>query len=174
MNQKTRVAIGLGSNLGDRAEMLRRAASLIAEDVLENAVTSQIYETPPWGVLDQPLFLNAVIVGWSEWLPPSLVAYLKNLEKTLGRQPGIRFGPRLIDLDLLVFGETIWKSDGVTVPHPRLMEREFALRPLAELWPDWRHPTDRITAREGWKLIRDTAHDSARDYGPLPLSTGNR
>jgi 2-amino-4-hydroxy-6-hydroxymethyldihydropteridine diphosphokinase len=174
MTKKTKIAIGLGSNLGDREGMLQRAADCIAEDVIEGSATSEIYETAPWGILEQPLFLNAVMTGWTQWSPPSIVTYLKTLEQELGRTPGPRFGPRLIDLDLLVFGESVWESEGVIVPHPRLMERDFVLKPLAQLWPDWRHPRHLITAREGWERIREIQPDSAKDLGPLPLNIMTR
>lgn len=140
MKQLTRVAIGLGSNRGDREAFLRAAAHRLVEELLEKAAGSSVYETEPWGVADQPKFLNAVVTGWSEWKPPAVLNFLKQLERELGRTPAERYGPREIDLDLLAYGEISWASDGVVVPHPRLPERDFVLVPLGEVWPDWRHP----------------------------------
>jgi 2-amino-4-hydroxy-6-hydroxymethyldihydropteridine diphosphokinase len=140
LNQRLKIAVGLGTNLGDRAQMLTLAATALAEDLLENAHCSSVYETNPVGLTEQPLFLNAVMTGTTEWKPPAILNFLKTLERNLGRVPGILNGPRLIDLDLLIYGETEWHSEGIEVPHPRLVDREFVLAPLIELWPEWRHP----------------------------------
>lgn len=148
MKQLTKIAVALGSNLGDREAFLRSAAATLALDFLERASGSSIYETEPWGVSDQPMYLNAVVVGWSEWKPPAVLNFLKQLERDLGRQQTVRFGPREIDLDLLAYGEQTWNSDGLIVPHSRLAEREFVLVPLAEVWPEWRHPGLGKTALE--------------------------
>jgi 2-amino-4-hydroxy-6-hydroxymethyldihydropteridine diphosphokinase len=148
MRQLTKVVIGLGSNLGDREGYLRRAAERLAEEFLEGAVASSVYESEPWGVLDQPKFLNAAITGLSEWKPPAMMNYLKTLERELGRTDSVRYGPREIDLDLLAYGELVWNSEGVIVPHERLPERNFVLLPFAELWPEWRHPALEKTAAE--------------------------
>ncbi len=140
MLQLTKVAIGLGGNQGDRLDFLKRAAERLAEEFLQEAKASSVYETEPWGVTDQPKFLNAVVVGLSEWKPPAIVNFLKTLERDLGRKQTERYGPREIDLDLLVYGSVEWSTEGVVVPHERLAERDFVLMPLAEVWPDWRHP----------------------------------
>ncbi len=135
-----KVAIGLGSNLGDRRKNIRTAWERLSDDFLMDAKLSRIRESEPWGVTDQPDFLNAVGVGMSLWKPPGIVNYLKNLERELGRVETIRFGPRFIDLDLIAYGEEIWNEGGVQVPHPRMHERDFVLIPFQELWPDWKHP----------------------------------
>ena len=127
----TRAYIGLGSNLGDREESIRRAAELIGARRL-----STIRETEPWGIENQPSFLNAVARLETDLAPRRLLDRLLEVERTLGRtREGIRFGPRTIDLDLLLYGEETIDEAGLQVPHPRLHERRFVLEPLAELEP---------------------------------------
>jgi 2-amino-4-hydroxy-6-hydroxymethyldihydropteridine diphosphokinase len=124
--------VGLGANLGDRECQLRRAAELIEAERL-----STIRETEPWGLADQPRFLNAVAELDTDLAPRALLERLLEVERSLGRvRTGPRWGPRAIDLDLLLFGERSVDEPGLTVPHPRLPERLFVLEPLAELAPD--------------------------------------
>jgi 2-amino-4-hydroxy-6-hydroxymethyldihydropteridine diphosphokinase len=128
--------VGLGSNLGDREALIRRAAELIGASRL-----SSLYETEPWGYVDQPSFLNAAAEVETRLAPRSLLDYLLDVERRLGRERvGHRWGPRTIDLDLLLYGEEVVDEPGLQVPHPRLLEREFALRPLAELIPAHKIP----------------------------------
>jgi len=140
MVQNIKIAVALGANLGDRLATLRRAANRLSHDLLLNSRSSSVYESDPWGILEQPKFLNAVLVGDCEWKPPAIVNFLKQLELELGRKPGPRFGPREIDLDLIAYGNEVWESPGVVVPHPEMAKREFVLAPLNELWGDWQHP----------------------------------
>jgi 2-amino-4-hydroxy-6-hydroxymethyldihydropteridine diphosphokinase len=133
-----RAYVGLGSNMGDREQMLWGAIHMLAfnPDVDVVAVSS-IRETDPVGVLDQPPFLNAAVAVDTELDPHALLGLLLAVERELGRtREGPRFGPRTIDLDLLLYGEEVVEEPGLTVPHPRLHERKFALEPLAELDPD--------------------------------------
>jgi 2-amino-4-hydroxy-6-hydroxymethyldihydropteridine diphosphokinase len=109
---------------------------------------SSIYETPPWGVLDQPAFLNQVVKGKTYLKPEALLAALKRLEKHMGRQPTVRYGPRLIDLDILFFDDLVLEAPGLTIPHPGLAERAFVLAPLADLAPELIHPVLGKTVRE--------------------------
>lgn len=134
----TRAYIGLGSNLGDREASLRGAlAALVAEPDVELVAVSALRETDPVGYADQPRFLNAAAEVETTLSPRELVARLLAIERTLGRtRVGPRFGPRTIDLDLLVYGAEVVDEPGLTVPHARLHERRFALEPLAELAPD--------------------------------------
>ena len=124
--------VGLGANLGDREESIREAAELIGA-----ARISSIRETEPWGVTDQPLFLNAVAeLDWPG-SAEELLERLLEVERDLGRvRDGSRWGPREIDLDLLVFGSEAIDEPGLTVPHPELADRLFVLEPLAELAPE--------------------------------------
>lgn len=128
--------VALGSNLGDREATIRRAAELIGARRL-----STIRETEPWGYADQPRFLNAV-AELETWLGPrELLDSLLAVEHDLGRErTGPRYGPRTIDLDLLVHGDATVSEAGLEVPHPRLAERSFVLEPLAELAPDLEIP----------------------------------
>lgn len=128
--------VGLGSNLGKREETLRRAVDLLrsAEGVQVLAV-SELRETEPVGVLDQPPFLNGAVAVETERPPRDLMELLLEIERSLGRTRGERWGPRTVDLDLLVYGDEIVDEPGLHVPHPRLHERRFALEPIAELAP---------------------------------------
>jgi 2-amino-4-hydroxy-6-hydroxymethyldihydropteridine diphosphokinase len=123
--------VGLGSNLGDR-----RAAILRAAELIDAVRLSTIRETEPWGYADQPAFLNAVAELDTELQPRRLLDHLLEVEAELGRERGeIRWGPRTIDLDLLLYGDLAIEEPGLTVPHPRLAERLFVLEPLSELAP---------------------------------------
>jgi 2-amino-4-hydroxy-6-hydroxymethyldihydropteridine diphosphokinase len=133
-----RAFVGLGSNLGDRQRMLWSAVHMLTfnPDVDVVAVSS-IRETEPVGLLDQPRFLNAAVAIDTELEPRPLLDLLLAIEGELGRiRGGPRFGPRVVDLDLLLYGDEVVDEPGLTVPHPRLHERRFALEPLAELDPD--------------------------------------
>ena len=134
MARKVTVYIALGSNLGDRAINLSLARKLTAEFIADMQCSS-IYETPPWGVLDQPQFLNQVINGYTSLTPLRLLEGLKAIERDMGREETVRFGPRLIDLDILLYGERVINYRRLQVPHPRMLERAFVLVPLAELSP---------------------------------------
>jgi 2-amino-4-hydroxy-6-hydroxymethyldihydropteridine diphosphokinase len=128
--------VGLGSNLGDSEQLIREAAELIGALRL-----SSIIETEPWGYAAQPNFLNAVAELDTALTPRQLLDHLLDVERRLGRERiGHRWGPRTIDLDLLLYGEEVVDEPGLVVPHPRLLEREFALRPLAELVPAQKIP----------------------------------
>jgi len=139
MNQMATVFLALGTNLGDRLENLHRAIEALAPTV-KILARSPIYETPPWGVTDQPAFLNMALRGETLLPPTALLHFLKSLERQLGRIPSVRYGPRLIDLDILFYDDLVLDSDELTIPHPRLHERAFVLVPLADLAPDFVHP----------------------------------
>ena len=129
--------VGLGANIGPREVTLLRAVDLLAEaDDVEVLAVSQLRETDPVGMVDQPRFLNGA-VGIDTSLPPrALLELLLRTEQSLGRVREERWGPRTVDLDLLVYGDLILDEPGLRVPHPRLHERRFALEPLAELDPE--------------------------------------
>ncbi len=133
------VYLALGTNLGHRTENLRTAIAALPPSVIV-CKTSPIYETPPWGLTDQPAFLNMVLRGETDLEPAALLAHLKHLETELGRVPSIRWGPRLIDMDILFYDNLVLDAPGLTLPHPRLHERAFVLVPLADLSPDLVHP----------------------------------
>jgi len=128
--------IGLGANLGDREGAIRRAADLIGA-----VRASPVVETEPWGYENQPLFLNAVAEVDTSLTPRQLLDHLLDVERRLGRERvGPRWGPRTIDLDLLLYGDETVSEPGLEVPHPRLHERLFVLEPLAALVPDLKIP----------------------------------
>jgi 2-amino-4-hydroxy-6-hydroxymethyldihydropteridine diphosphokinase len=131
----TRAYVGLGANLGDRSAMIRAAVEQLAADPDVTVVAvSQVRETEPVGFLEQPRFLNAVAAVDTDLSPRELLERLLGIERRLGRtREGPRFGPRTIDLDLLLYGREQVDEPGLQVPHPRLHERLFALEPLAEL-----------------------------------------
>jgi 2-amino-4-hydroxy-6-hydroxymethyldihydropteridine diphosphokinase len=133
-----RAYVGLGSNLGDREQMIGRAVALLGQTPrVELVAVSTLRETAPVGLLDQPWFVNAAASLDTEVGPRALLERLLEIERLLGRtREGRRFGPREIDLDLLLYGDESVGQPGLTVPHPRLHERLFALEPLAELEPD--------------------------------------
>jgi 2-amino-4-hydroxy-6-hydroxymethyldihydropteridine diphosphokinase len=134
----TRSFVGLGSNLGDPQEQIRRAVELLAaEDGLEVVAVSALRETDPVGYEDQPRFLNGAAELRTSLSARELLDRLLGIERRLGRirGEGPRFGPRTIDLDLLLHGDEVVAEPGLVVPHPRLHERRFALEPLAELDP---------------------------------------
>jgi 2-amino-4-hydroxy-6-hydroxymethyldihydropteridine diphosphokinase len=132
-----RAYVGLGANLGDREATIRRAVELLAAAPGVTVVgVSTLRETDPVDYLDQPSFLNGAVAVETELSPRELLDVLLDVERALGRRrEGPRFGPRTIDLDLLVVEGTAVDEPGLIVPHPRLHERRFALEPLAELAP---------------------------------------
>ncbi len=131
--------LGLGSNIGDRAANLARAVAALPPEVrvLER---SPIYETPAWGYVDQSPFLNMVIMAQTDLPPVALLAHIKRLEGQLGRTPSFRWGPRLIDIDILLYDDLSLNTPDLTIPHAHLQERPFVLVPLADLAPDLVHP----------------------------------
>jgi len=142
------VYIGLGSNVGDRAENLRDARERIEASGVRIRRSSHIFETEPRDLLAQPWFLNQVVEAETTLFPRQLLARVLRIEHEMGRQRTVPGGPRIIDLDILLFGNSIVHAPGLEVPHPRMGERRFVLEPLAELAPDLRLPQARRTVRE--------------------------
>jgi len=131
--------VGLGANLGDREATIRRAVELLAATPgIELVAVSTLRETDPVGYADQPRFLNGVAALETELAPRGLLDRLLAVERELGRVrgEGPRFGPRTIDLDLLLYGDEVVEKPGLVVPHPRLTDRQFVLEPLHELDPE--------------------------------------
>jgi 2-amino-4-hydroxy-6-hydroxymethyldihydropteridine diphosphokinase len=133
------IYLSLGSNLGDRLTNLHNAISCFPPKV-QPIIQSSIYETEPWGYSDQPAFLNQVIKAETALDPTKLLKFLKQIEVILGRKETFRFGPRLIDLDILFYDDLVLETSTLTIPHPRIAERAFVLIPLAEIAPDLCHP----------------------------------
>ena len=131
------VAVGIGSNLGDRLGYLRFGLARLRL-VLEELHVSSVYETEPCHDPDQPLFLNACVTGRTRLTPRQLLSALQDAERAAGRKrTDRRWGPRTLDLDILLCGTSTIREPGLAVPHPRLRERAFVLVPLAEIAPDW-------------------------------------
>jgi 2-amino-4-hydroxy-6-hydroxymethyldihydropteridine diphosphokinase len=150
---RTLAAIALGSNLesrfGDRAANLREAVRRI-EGLGEVRAVSSFYDTAPVGYLEQPRFLNGALLLETEVEPRALMRELLGVERAMGRErvgAPVK-GPRVIDLDLLLYGDWVLWAEDLILPHPRMEERRFVLEPLAEIAPEWMHPVLGVTVRE--------------------------
>lgn len=147
-----RVYLGLGSNLEDREGNIRRAVSVIADHPqIEVVRVSSMYETTPVGFKDQPDFINAVVLIETTLSPRELYDTVHKIEELLGRKRTFRWGPRVIDIDILLYGNETIDEKGLRIPHPMLMARRFVLEPLAEIAPDLALPDGRTaleSARE--------------------------
>lgn len=141
------IYLALGTNLGNRRANLRAAIAALPP-AMTVLVESSIYQTPPWGITDQPAFLNMALKGETLLAPMTLLSLLKRLEIQLGRTPSIHYGPRQIDMDILFYDDLILDTPELVVPHPRLQERAFALVPLADIAPDFVHPRLGRTVKE--------------------------
>ncbi len=156
--------IALGSNLGDRLDNLARGVgALAALPATELVAVSHVYETEPWGVEGQQTFYNAVASILTRLQADQLLELLKDAEAQLGRKPTSRFGPRLIDLDILLYDDEEWRSETLTIPHPRMAEREFVIRPLLEIAPNARYPDGSYVTDERARQGRVVA-----ELGPIP------
>jgi 2-amino-4-hydroxy-6-hydroxymethyldihydropteridine diphosphokinase len=133
------VYLALGSNMGTRLANLKNAISNLTPQMNVKA-KSNVYETPAWGFVDQPPFLNQVVKVETYMEPEALLLHLKRLESVLGRVPSFQNGPRLIDIDILFFDDLVLDSPIVQIPHPRVHERAFVLVPLNDISPELIHP----------------------------------
>jgi len=143
-----RVYLGLGANLGDRAENIARALVALKEKGLALHSLSRLYETEPWGVTEQPRFLNAACAIEADLTPHALLDLLQATEGELGRVPSVRYGPRVIDLDILLYGDLRIATPRLTIPHPGMLERASVLMPLADIASALRHPVTGVTIAE--------------------------
>jgi len=148
----------LGSNLGDRPQVLAAAREAIGAQAGRIVNQSAVYETAPWGITDQPAFLNQVVKISTSLLPEDLLRVILNIEHDLGRVRYERWGARVIDIDILYFGQTVMDSARLTLPHPRIQDRRFVLAPLAEIAPDFLHP---LLQKTSSKLLEDCPDTSA-------------
>lgn len=165
------VYLGLGSNLGDRDAMLRAAVASL-RPVVTVARGSSIYDTAPLLVADQPRFHNAVVAGTTTLVPLELLWAVKAIERELGRVPSVRYGPRAIDIDVLLYDDLSLTSDELTLPHPRIAERAFVLAPLAEIAPGWRLPVLGATPEQLLAALEAPGAADVRRLGPLFLPEG--
>lgn len=139
------VYVSVGSNLGDREGNLRRAIESLEREEVRVVKRSSVYETEPQDVAHQPWFLNMALECQTRLFPLQLLKVLQRIENELGRMRtgAVRRGPRTIDIDILLFGNTIMQTPKLVIPHPRMLERRFVLEPLLEIAPDLRHPVTR-------------------------------
>ena len=163
MRLKT-VYLALGSNLGDREANLRKAIVTLARPSIELVRASSIYETAPMLLEEQPWFLNQVVEVKTSLFPRQLLHCAQEVERQLGRKRTIANGPRIIDIDILLYGRTVMASYELTVPHPRMAERRFVLEPLAELAPRLRHP---VLKRSMSELLAGTKAQNLKPYVPV-------
>ena len=139
----TTAYLGLGANLGDRLGNLRQALDILDSNSSVNVVTvSSVYETEPWGPVDQPSYLNIAVKILTSLDPAELLKTAKAIEQAIGRIPTVRYGPRSIDVDILLYGDLVidWSEPDLQIPHPRMSERAFVLAPLAEIAGEIVHP----------------------------------
>jgi 2-amino-4-hydroxy-6-hydroxymethyldihydropteridine diphosphokinase len=152
---KTKVYLSLGANLGDREANLRAAIGALPGAGVEIGRISSLYETEPVDYLDQPWFLNCVVEGETKLGALELLHALREIETRMGSKKEFAKGPRLLDIDILLYGDATIATAELQVPHPRMLERKFVLAPLAEIAPELRHPTWNGTVQELEKTTSD-------------------
>jgi 2-amino-4-hydroxy-6-hydroxymethyldihydropteridine diphosphokinase len=150
-----KVFLSLGTNLGDRQANLRGAISALHGIGVRVRKVSSIYETEPVDYLEQPWFLNCVVEGETDVSAVELLRALREIEREMGSKKEIAKGPRLIDMDILLYGDQSIATEELQVPHPRMLMRKFVLAPLAEIAPDIKHPSWSGTAKEMLERVGD-------------------
>ncbi len=164
------VFLGLGGNVGSREENLARGMALLAGP-LDVTAASSIYETEPWGFAEQPSFLNMVCRARADMPPEELLLLCQDVERQVGRKPTFRYGPRVLDIDILDYGGMVVASPALSLPHPLLEERAFVLVPLAEIAPEWEHPV--LRKRASRLLEKVSGREGVRLWGdPLEVASG--
>ncbi|MCS7248671.1 MAG: 2-amino-4-hydroxy-6-hydroxymethyldihydropteridine diphosphokinase [Anaerolineales bacterium] len=139
MNRRHVIYLAFGSNLGDRMGYLRQALHSLPPAV-EVEACSAVYETPPWGIVEQPVFYNQVVRAVTDLSPQQLLTFLKHIEQRLGRTETVRNGPRVIDIDILFYDDIELTTPELEIPHPRIEGRAFVWVPLAEIAPELVYP----------------------------------
>jgi len=149
------IYLSLGSNLGDRMKNLQEAVRLLHSEGLKIVKQSAVYETAPWGFTDQPSFLNAVVEVATTFNPHELLTLCLQTENRLGRKREMKWGPRIIDIDILFFGDVVLHEDQLAIPHPGIAARLFVLMPLCDIAPNEQHPETGLTFREILQRVPD-------------------
>src|SRR4030043_595504 len=158
--------LGLGTNLGDREENLRKAIAMIGESIGTVVLCSSVYETEPWGFQSENEFLNAVIKVKTSLKPSGLLGRILMIEAQLGRlREGKGYSSRIIDIDILLYGNEIIKKKGLQIPHPLIQDRRFTLVPLCDIAPEMVHPVLRKTFKELLEECKDES--SVKKINPL-------
>jgi 2-amino-4-hydroxy-6-hydroxymethyldihydropteridine diphosphokinase len=155
---KEKVYVSLGSNLGDRTKNMQQALMALRQEGIAVTKISSVYETEPVDYLDQPWFLNMAVEGETELAPAALLETLRGIETKMGSKKRIAKGPRLIDIDILLYAKEVVDTPELQIPHPRIHLRRFVLQPLAEIAPGVRHPILGMTAAE---MLASTPDKSA-------------
>lgn len=150
------VALGLGGNMGNRLQNIGKAQMLISQQVGEIVKVSALYQTAAWGHTDQPDFLNQAIIVKTPFTPKMLLNKCLYIEKQLGRRRDIPWGPRTIDIDILLYNDAIIDKETLQIPHPHMQNRRFVLQPLADIAPNYRHPQHRKSLKELLAACPDT------------------
>ncbi len=158
------VYIGIGSNLGNRRENCLHAIELLQKKGIIVTKRSSLYETEPWGLKDQPRFLNMALEIETGLEPAALLRILKGVERELGREKSLKWAPRIIDLDILLFDNIILNEDNLKIPHPLMHKRDFVLRPLCEIAPNITHPVLRMSIGELRQQLCKESRSSHGDY----------
>jgi 2-amino-4-hydroxy-6-hydroxymethyldihydropteridine diphosphokinase len=158
------VYLGIGSNLGDKQGNCLDALERLSTKGVSISKRSALYNTQPWGVKDQPDFVNMAVEAETLMSPEELLGALKEIEREMGRKTGIRWGPRVIDLDVLLYDDKIVQSKDLVIPHPLLHKRDFVLLPLAEISPECVHPVLNKTIRELAKELIKRGPDNETNH----------
>lgn len=165
------VYLSLGSNVGDRMENLRKALQLLGQqERVRVGAASRIYETEPIGIVEQPTFLNMAVEIETELAPLEFLKAIKGVEAEMGRIPSARWGPRLIDIDIVLWDDRVVEHDALVIPHPEFRSRAFVLKPLAEIAGD---AVDPVSGKSVEELASETgAQGWVRRYEPAEAASG--
>jgi len=145
MNIENWVAVGLGGNMGNRLAYIGKAQMLLSQQVGRMIKCSSLYETAAWGNTDQPHFLNQAVILKTPFTPKMLLHKCLDIEKQLGRRREIKWGPRSIDIDILLYNDIVNTTETLQIPHPHMQDRRFVLQPLTEIAPQYLHPVFKTT-----------------------------